>query len=388
MMDYSSVLSRRIQAVKPSGIRRFFDIAAEMENVISLGVGEPDFQTPWHVRQAGVTALEQGRTKYTANKGTIELRREISAYLMRRFKLDYDAEDEILVTVGGSEAIDITLRSFINPGDEVIVPEPCFVCYAPLAELCGATVVPLPCRPEDDFKINPDALKKALSPKTKLLVLAFPNNPTGAVMKRDELQAVADLLTDTDVIVLSDEIYAELTYGCKHTSIATLPGMRERTVVVNGFSKAYSMTGWRLGYAAAPREIMEQLSKVHQFAIMCAPTMAQLAAVEAMHNGDGDIAEMREEYDVRRRLVVGTLRSMGMPCFEPEGAFYTFPRIDGFGLSGEEFCERLLREQRVAIIPGSAFGACGEGFARISYSYSVNHLSTALGRMERFVQSL
>jgi len=388
VIDYQKLLNPTVQSLKPSGIRKFFDLAEAMDDVISLGVGEPDFQTPWHIRQAGINSLQQGKTKYTANKGMTELRGEISKYLKRRFDLTYDPDTEVVVTVGGSEAIDITLRAFINPGDEVLLAEPCFVCYEPLARMCGAKVVTLPCKMENNFKLSPETLKAAITPKSKLLILPFPNNPTGAIMTEDELKQIAEVLKDTNIIVLSDEIYAELTYGHKHVSFAALPGMRERTVVVNGFSKAFAMTGWRLGYTAAPKEIALQLAKLHQFAIMCAPTTAQYAAIEALRNGDADIEDMRGQYDMRRRLVVGTLRSMGFPCFEPEGAFYVFPKIDAFGLSGEDFCGELLKQQHVAIVPGEAFGESGRGFARISCSYSISHLATALGRIEAFIKTL
>lgn len=387
-MDCRSLMSPAVLAAKPSGIRRFFDLAAGMDGVISLGVGEPDFQTPWHIRQAGIASLEQGKTKYTANKGMKPLLEEISAYLHRRFALDYDPASELTVTVGGSEAIDIAMRAFLEPGDEVLLPEPSFVCYSPLASFCGAKVIPLPCRPEDGFKLRPGLIKEKITPKTKMLVLPFPNNPTGAILTRPELAEIAQILRGTDIVVLSDEIYGELTYPCAHTSAASAEGMRERTLLVGGFSKSYAMTGWRLGYVAAPREISEQLTKLHQFAIMCAPTTSQYAAVEALRNGDGDIAAMRAEYDMRRRLLVGTLRSIGMECSEPDGAFYAFPRIDSFGLTGEQFCERLLTEQKVAIVPGDAFGESGRGFARISYSYSVSHLITATERIEKFINSL
>ncbi len=387
-MNYSQLYNHKLLQIKPSGIRKFFDIASEMQDVISLSVGEPDFQTPWHVRQAGIASLERGKTKYTSNWGEIWLRKEISAYLHRRFGLTYDPKDEIVVTVGGSEAIDITLRAFINPGDEVLIPEPCFVCYEPITTLCGGIPVPIRTRMEDRFKLTPELLKAAITPKTKLLVLPFPNNPTGGIMTKEELEAIAAVLRDTNIIVLSDEIYAELTYGRRHVSFASIEGMRERTMVINGFSKAYAMTGWRLGYVCAPAEVARQLCKIHQFAIMCPPTTAQYAAVEALRNGDEDIEEMRSQYDMRRRLVVGTLRGMGIDCFEPEGAFYVFPYVGKFGLSSEEFCGRLLTEKKVAIVPGNAFGESGEGYARISYSYSISHLSKALGSIKEFIETL
>lgn len=387
-MNYNSLFASQLLQIKPSGIRKFFDIASEMDDVISLSVGEPDFQTPWHVRQAGIASLERGKTKYTSNWGEIWLRKEISAYLERRFDLHYEPREEIVVTVGGSEAIDICLRAFINPGDEVLIPDPSFVCYNPLTSLCGGVPISLVTRAEDRFKLTPEVLKAAITPKTKLLVLPFPNNPTGGIMTREELEGIAAVLRNTNIIVLSDEIYAELTYGHRHVSFASIEGMRERTVVVNGFSKAYAMTGWRLGYACAPREIAGQLCKIHQYGIMCAPTTAQYAAVEALRNGDEDIEEMIGQYDMRRRLVVGTLRGMGIDCFEPEGAFYVFPCIGKFGLSSEEFCGRLLTEKKVAIVPGNAFGESGEGFARISYSYSIAHLGKALESIKDFIKTL
>lgn len=388
MIDYNSVINQSVKNLKPSGIRKFFDIAAEMDDVISLSVGEPDFQTPWHVRQAGITSLEKGKTKYTSNRGDLRLRTEISAYLSRRFDTQYDPASEIVVTVGGSEAIDIAMRAVLEPGDEVLIVEPCFVCYEPIAKMCGAVTVSIPCRVEDNFKLTPALLKQYLTPKTKLLVLPFPNNPTGAILTGEELEGLAEILRPTNTLVLSDEIYGELTYGRSHTSIASLPGMRERTIVVNGFSKTYAMTGWRLGYAAAPRELAQQIVKIHQFAIMCAPTTAQFAAIEALRSGDSDIADMREQYDMRRRLLVGSLRNLGIPCFEPEGAFYVFPQVGVFGLSSQEFCEKLLYDSKVAIVPGDAFGESGEGFARISYSYSINHIAAATARLGEFVKKL
>lgn len=388
MKSYDSILSQRAINLEPSGIRKFFDILSEMDDVVSLTVGQPDFVTPWHIREAAIDSLSQGKTYYTSNSGLLSLRESISKYLSRRFGLSYAPNDEILVTVGGSEAIDLALRACINPGDEVIVTVPSFVCYGPLVTMAGGVPVYLETREEDSFKITPERLRALITPKTKLLVLPFPNNPTGAIMTGDELRQIAQVLRGTDVMVLSDEIYAELTYGRKHVSIASLDGMRERTVVVSGFSKAYAMTGWRLGYTAAPREITAQMFKIHQYAIMCAPTMSQYAAVEALENGDGDIAEMAAEYDRRRKYIVSGLRKLGMPCFEPEGAFYVYPNISGFGMTSEEFCNRLLQETHVAIVPGSAFGKCGEGFARISYAYSVAHITTALERIEGFLRGL
>ena len=387
MMNYDKLFSKKFGTIKPSGIRKFFDIAAEYDDVLSLSIGEPDFETPWHIREAGIESLEHGRTKYTANAGMRELREEASRYFSRRFGLSYDP-DEFLITVGGSEAIDLAVRTLVDPGDEVLVPEPSFVCYTPIVTLAGGTPVPIVTRQEDDFKLTAAALKAAITPRTKLLVLPYPNNPTGAIMTRRELSAIARVLRGTDIMILSDEIYAELTYGSRHVSIASLEGMRERTVVVNGFSKAYSMTGWRLGMAAAPLPVIKKMTLVHQFGIMSAPTTSQYAAVEALRNGDADIEEMREEYDVRRRLILAGLREMGLPCFEPFGAFYIFPDISGFGLSGDEFCERLLREQRLAVVPGGAFGASGEGFIRISYAYSVENIIAALERLRKFIESL
>lgn len=389
MMDYNTILSRRAKEIKPSGIRRFFDIASEMEDVISLGVGEPDFKTPWSIRRAGIQSLEKGHTWYTANAGLAALKTEISSYLNRRFSLSYHPKDEILVTVGGSEAIDICIRALIDPGDEVLVVEPSFVCYTPIAQLTGGVAVPIPTKAEDDFRLTAQQLRNAITPRTKLLILPFPNNPTGGVMRREHLEEIAQVLRDTNIIVLSDEIYAELTYGGeRHVSIAELEGMRERTVIVNGFSKAYAMTGWRLGYAAGPVEIIRQMVKIHQYAIMCAPTTSQYAAIEALKNCDSDIEAMRDEYDMRRRLLVDGFNSMGLSCFEPQGAFYVFPCIRSTGMSSNEFCERLLHAEHVAVIPGDAFGASGEGFIRVSYSYSIQHLIEALKRIERFIKTL
>ncbi len=387
-MDYANLLSQTVQGLAPSGIRKFFDLLENMQDVIALTVGQPDFATPWHIRETGITSLEQGKTYYTSNAGTMDLRRAIADYLDRRFALTYDPAGEILVTVGGSEAIDLTMRALIEPGDEVIVPTPSFVCYGPLVELCHGKPVYLECRAEDNFKLTPDALRAAITPRTKLLVLPFPNNPTGAIMTREDLEAIAAVLRGTNVLVLSDEIYAELTYGRRHVSIASIDGMAERTILVSGFSKAYAMTGWRLGYLAAPAPLAKQMLKIHQYAVMCAPTTSQLAAIEAMREGDDDIAYMAEEYNRRRRYIVNGLRSLGLDCFEPEGAFYVFPHIGGFGLTSEEFCDRLLRDGKVAIVPGTAFGQGGEGFARISYAYSVKHITEALGRMEDFLRTL
>ena len=385
MLDYSKILSETVQEIKPSGIRKFFDMLDGMKDVIALTVGQPDFVTPWHIRVAAIDSLENGKTYYTSNSGTLELRREIAAYSSRRFSLDYAAENEIIVTVGGSEAIDLAMRALINPGDEVIIPQPAFVCYGPIASLAGGVPVFVNTKEENRFKLTKEELLAAITPKTKLLVLPYPNNPTGAIMTREDLEEIAGVLRGTDIMVLSDEIYGELTYGTNHTSIASLEGMRERTIIASGFSKAYAMTGWRLGYTLAPREITKQMLKVHQYAIMCAPTASQFAAVEAMRNGDADVERMRAEYNRRRRYLVGGLRGLGIECFDPEGAFYVYPNISKFGLSSEEFCEKLLAEGGVAIVPGTAFGECGEGFARISYAYSVEHISKAIDRIEKFI---
>ena len=389
MMDYDKILSRRAVAIKPSGIRRFFDIAAEMDDVISLGVGEPDFKTPWNIRRAGIESLERGHTWYTANSGLMQLREAACGYLKRRFTLEYDPKKELLITVGGSEAIDIAIRALVEPGDEVLVVEPSFVCYTPITELTGGVPVPIATRAEDAFRLTPEQLKAAITPRTKLLILPFPNNPTGAVMRRAHLEAIAGVLRGTDIMVLSDEIYAELTYGDeRHISFAEIDGMKERTILVQGFSKSYAMTGWRLGYAAGPAPVIKQMTKIHQFSIMCAPTTSQYAAVEALRNGDADIEEMRGQYDMRRRLLVDGLNRMGLDCFSPEGAVYVFPSIRSTGLSSSDFCMRLLEAERVAVVPGDAFGESGEGFVRISYSYSVNHLLEALKRIDRFLKTL
>lgn len=388
MLDYSKILSDTAQDIKPSGIRKFFDLLSDRKDVISLTVGEPDFVTPWHIRVAAMESLQKGKTYYTSNSGTLELREAISDYMSRRYHLTYAPKDEIIVTVGGSEAIDLAMRACINPGDEVIIPQPAFVCYGPIAKLAGGVPVIINTREEDRFKLTADALRAAITPKTKLLVLPYPNNPTGAIMTREDLEPISALLRDTGILVLSDEIYCELTYSGDHTSIASLDGMRERTIIASGFSKAYAMTGWRMGYTLAPREITKQMLKIHQYAIMCAPTMSQFAAVDAMKNGDADVVMMREEYNRRRRYIVGGLRGMGIDCFDPEGAFYVYPNISRFGMSSDAFCERLLNEANVAIVPGSAFGDCGEGFARISYAYSVEHIAKALDRIEKFLNTL
>lgn len=381
-----SMLGSVVNEIPPSGIRKFFDIAAEMKDAISLGVGEPDFVTPWHIRDKGIHSLQKGQTHYTANKGLKELRQEISNYLQRRFNLTYDAPTQTIVTVGGSEAIDLVFRSVINPGDEVIVPEPSFVCYQPLTRLAGGTPVALTTKAENNFKITPDELRAAITPKTKVLVLPYPNNPTGAIMTREELEGIAEVLKNTNILVLSDEIYAELTYGRQHCSIAEIDGMYERTVLVSGFSKAYAMTGWRLGYACGHPAIISAMTKVHQYGIMSAPTIAQYAAIEALKNGDGDIEAMREEYNDRRKVIVGGFNAMGLDCFEPEGAFYAFPCIKATGLSSSDFCEQLLYDQKVAVVPGTAFGISGEGHVRCSYAYSLDSINEALNRIEAFVK--
>lgn len=385
-MNYDELLAPAAKAMRPSGIRKFFDLAADMPHCISLGVGEPDFKTPWSVRDAGIRSLELGRTKYTANSGLKELRGEICNYLQRRFDLHYK-EENVLVTVGGSEAIDLTIRAVVQPGDEVIIPEPCFVCYEPITQLTGGVPVHIATRAEDQFRLTADQLRAAITPRTKLLIFPYPNNPTGAVMSAAEMEEIAAVLRETNVLVLSDEIYSELTYGLdRHVSIASLPGMAERTIVVNGFSKSYAMTGWRLGYAAGPAPLVKVMTKIHQSCIMSAPTTSQYAAITALRQCDDQIEMMRDEYNRRRRYVVKALNEMGLTCFEPRGAFYVFPSIQISGLTSSEFCEQLLREKEVAIIPGSAFGASGEGYARISYAYSVDHLQTAMKRIREFLK--
>lgn len=386
--NYEKALNPTITEIKPSGIRKFFDILGEMKDVISLTVGQPDFVTPWHIRDAGIRSLEEGLTYYTSNNGMLEFRREISEYQNRRFGLQYDPETEIIVTVGGSEAIDLAMRALVAPGDEVIIPEPCFVCYEPLARLAGGTPVTVRLLPENGFKLTASQLRAAITERTKLLVLPFPNNPTGACLRESELRELASVLAETNICVLSDEIYAELTYGSRHVSIAAIEGMRERTVVVNGFSKAYAMTGWRLGYTLAPEWITKQMAKVHQFGIMCAPTTSQYAAIEALKNGDGDIEYMKGEYEGRRRLIVTELERIGIDTFMPEGAFYVFADIRRFGMTDEEFCEKLLYEKHCAIVPGSAFGESGKGFARLSYAYSPMHIRKAVLRIEEFINAL
>ncbi len=380
-------LSKTVMEIEPSGIRRFFDVANTMENVISLGVGEPDFDTPWHIREEGIYSLEKGRTYYTSNAGLLPLREEISKYLNTRFHLPY-AADEILVTVGGSEAIDVAFRAMLDPGDEVIIPEPCFVSYVPCVKMAGGIPVQIALEEKDKFKLTGKKLKEAITDKTKMVVLPFPNNPTGAVMTAEELQIVADIIKEHDLFVLSDEIYSELSYQGEHVSIASIPGMAERTVVINGFSKSFAMTGWRLGYAAASREIIKQMTKIHQYIIMSSPTTSQYAAIEALRNGMEDVERMRESYNQRRRFLVKQLNDMGIPCFEPYGAFYVFPNISRFGMSSEEFATRLLKEQKVAVVPGDAFGKCGEGFLRISYAYSIENLKGALEKIQKFIDTL
>ena len=385
-MNYDELLSPAAKEMRPSGIRKFFDLAADMPHCISLGVGEPDFKTPWSVRDAGIRSLEQGRTKYTANAGLKELRAEVCNYLARRFELSYEPQN-VLITVGGSEAIDLAIRALVKPGDEVIIPEPCFVCYEPITQLVGGVPVHIATRAEDEFRLTAEQLRAAITPRTKLLIFPYPNNPTGAVMSAADMQAIAEVLRDTNIMVLSDEIYSELTYGLdRHVSFASLPGMADRTIVVNGFSKSYAMTGWRLGYAVGPVPVIKVMTKIHQSCIMSAPTTSQYAAITALRQCDDQIEMMRDEYNRRRRYVVKSLNDMGLTCFEPRGAFYVFPSIQISGLSSEEFCERLLKEKEVAIIPGSAFGACGDGYARISYAYSVDHLQTAMHRIRAFLQ--
>lgn len=381
-------LSNIITEIKPSGIRKFFDIVSEMKDAISLGVGEPDFDTPWHIREEGIYSLEKGKTFYTSNAGLKELKVEICRYLKRRFDLSYDYNREVLVTVGGSEAIDAALRVMLDPQDEVLIPEPCYVSYLPCVQLAYGVPVRIPLKAENNFKLTKKEVLDALTDRTKILILPFPNNPTGAVMTREDLEEIAQVCIEKDIFVISDEIYAELTYGARHVSIASLPGMRNRCIVINGFSKAYAMTGWRLGYAAGPEVIIEQMIKVHQFAIMCAPTTSQYAAVEALRNGDADVERMCTAYDQRRRFLMDAFDKMGLECFEPFGAFYVFPSIQRFGMTSEEFAARLLVQEKVAVVPGTAFGDSGEGFLRISYAYSIDNLKLALGRIEHFISTL
>ena len=385
MMNIEELINKKVKEVPPSGIRKFFDIANEMQDAISLGVGEPDFDTPWHIREEGIYTLEQGKTVYSANAGMKELREEICKYVERRFNIEYDPMKQALVTVGGSEAIDVALRVLVEPGDEVLIPEPSYVSYKPCAIFAGATPVAIPTKEEDAFKLTPEALEKYITPRTKVLVLPYPNNPTGAIMTKEDLEKIAEVIRKTNIIVLSDEIYGELTYGRKHVSIASIEGMYERTLLISGFSKAYAMTGWRLGYVLGPAPVIKMMTKMHQFTIMCAPTTSQYAAIEAMRNGDEDVKKMCESYDHRRRLMVDYFRKMGLSCFEPEGAFYVFPCIKKTGLTSDVFCETLLREEKVAVVPGTAFGESGEGFIRCSYAYSVEELKEALGRIEHFV---
>lgn len=387
-MDYNKLLNRTVLETKPSGIRKFFDIAEKMDNVISLGVGEPDFATPWHIRQAGIQSLEDKKTRYTSNRGIVQLRNEISNYLLHRFAVDYEPETDILITVGGSEGIDCAVRAVINPGDEVIIPQPSFVCYEPIVRFAGGIPVYIETVAENQFRITAEQLKSAITEKTKLLILPYPCNPTGAIMDADDLESIAKILRNTDILILSDEIYCELTYGNEHVSIASIDGMKERTILIGGFSKSYSMTGWRMGYACANAEIMKQMVKIHQFAIMSAPTTSQYAAVEALKNGYADVERMREQYNARRRLVVNGFNKIGLYCFEPKGAFYAFPCIKSTGLSSDEFCEQLIKKYKVAVVPGNAFGDCGEGYIRVSYCYSVEHIEEALRRIELFISEI
>ena len=381
-------LSETIVQIEPSGIRKFFDIVSEMKDAISLGVGEPDFDTPWHIREEGIYSLEKGRTFYTSNAGLKELKQEICRYLYRRFDVSYNPDSEVMVTVGGSEAIDIALRAMCDPGDEVLIPQPSYVSYVPCTMLAGGKPVVIELEEKDNFKLTPEKLLAKITDKTKILVMPFPNNPTGAIMTKEDLAPIVDIIIEKDLFVISDEIYSELTYGTDHVTIAAFPEMKDRTILINGFSKSYAMTGWRLGYAAAPHRILEQMLKIHQFAIMCAPTTSQYAAVSALRDGDNDVQMMREAYDQRRRFVLHAFKEMGVDCFEPEGAFYAFPSIKRFGMTSDEFATRFLREEKVAVVPGTAFGASGEGFLRVSYAYSLKNLKEALGRMANFVKRL
>lgn len=379
-------LSKKVVKVQPSGIRKFFDVVSDMKDAISLGVGEPDFDTPWHIREEGIYSLEKGRTFYTSNAGLKELKIEIARYLHRKYKLDYNCNEEIMVTVGGSEAIDVALRCMIDPGDEVLIPMPSYVSYLPCVTLADGVPIIIELKEKDQFKLTKEQMLEAITDKTKILIMPFPNNPTGGVMTKEDLKEIVEVVLEKDLFVISDEIYSELTYNGTHVSIASFPGMKERTVVINGFSKSFAMTGWRLGYTAAPKIILEQMLKIHQFCIMCAPTTSQYAAIEALRNGDDDVENMRQAYNQRRRFLLNALNNMGLPCFEPFGAFYMFPCIKGFGMTSEEFANKLLQEEKVAIVPGTAFGSCGEGFLRISYAYSIEDLKIALSRIERFVQ--
>jgi len=388
VINYDNVLSDKIKKIKPSGIRKFFDLASTVDNVISLGVGEPDFQTPWSIRKTAIDTLEKKRIIYSANSGLAALRTEISSYINKKMNVSYDPQNEVIVTVGGSEAIDISLRVLINPGDEVLIVEPCFVCYAPIVELSGGIPVSINTRIEDNFKLTPELLKEKITKKTKLLILPFPNNPTGAIMTREDLEKIAEIIRNTNIMILSDEIYSELTYGRKHCSIVQIEGMQERTILINGFSKAFAMTGWRLGYLAAPSPIVNQVLKIHQYAIMCSPTISQYAAIEALQNCDREVKKMVAEYNIRRRLLVESFNKMGLTCFNPEGAFYVFPCIKSTGLTSEQFCEQLLENQKVAVVPGNAFGQSGEGFIRVSYAYSLKHLMEALKRIQAFLDNI
>lgn len=379
------ILNARVKGIKPSGIRKFFDIVSEMKDAISLGVGEPDFQTPWHIREEGIYSLERGKTHYTSNTGLKELKEEISRYIKRKYDLNYDASSEIIVTVGGSEAIDLALRAMLDEGDEVLIPEPSYVSYAPCTELAGGKVVPIPLKVENNFKLTLSDLERAYTRKSKVLIMPFPNNPTGAIMTEEELVPIVDFILKKDIFVITDEIYAELTYSGRHTSIASFEGMKERTVYINGFSKAFAMTGWRMGYAAGPKRVMSEMLKIHQFAIMCAPTTSQYAAIEALRNGDRDVELMREEYNQRRRYLVSEFKRIGIDCFEPFGAFYLFPSIEKFGMTSEEFATELLEKEKLAVVPGTAFGESGEGFIRISYAYSIENLKIAMSRIENFI---
>lgn len=389
MINYDEIIPQKIRDIQPSGIRKFFDIAQQVEGVISLSVGEPDFKTPWAARKEAITVLEKGRTAYTANAGLAQLRTEISKYLKNFIRTEYDPMSEIIVTVGGSEALDLAMRALIQPGDEVLVPEPSFVCYSPIITVCGGTPVPIVMTVEDKFRLRPEALRAAITPRTKALIMPFPNNPTGSIMRRDDLEKIAEILRDTNIMIISDEIYSEMTYGGeKHVSIAECDGMRERTIVVNGFSKTYAMTGWRLGYCAGPKPVMKQMLKLHQYCIMSSPTVSQYAAITALTSCREDVDHMIEEYDMRRRLVVKGFNDMGLTCFEPEGAFYVFPCIKSTGMTSAEFCEKLIYSKKVAVVPGSAFGASGEGYVRVSYAYSVQHITTALARIREFIEEM
>lgn len=385
-MDYSSVLSKRVQNMKPSGIRKFFDLAATMDGVISLGVGEPDFSTPWSIRKEAIDVLERRKIVYTANSGLAQLRESVAKYLNKKIHVDYNAEHEIIITVGGSEAIDIAIRGLVNPGDEVLIVEPSFVCYSPIVEMASGIPVPIATKQENKFKLTAQELKEKITDKTKLLILPFPNNPTGAIMTREDLEAIAEVLRGTDIMILSDEIYSEMTYGRKHCSIAELDGMQERTILVNGFSKAFAMTGWRLGYVCAPAPVTEQLVKIHQYIIMSSPTVSQYAAITALESCEHEVERMVKEYNIRRRYLVEAFNRIGMTCFSPEGAFYVFPSIQCTGMTSEEFCEKLLEEEKVAVVPGNAFGESGEGFVRVSYAYSLRHLMEAVGKITKFLE--